>query len=191
MSAGALIPPKGEGAEALSESEYKTLKSILAIVRAGWYVSLNVVIEEAQLFAELNDLNVSMLRFMGHLLQEASTRSREAWVDGALVCMGETGFFLNDKREYDRLADYLKVVRSGGWLAEWLACEIGTVATGGRPTPTPLQVAEYLAVYIGEFQEKLIVAQRMAAEFPDLVMPKTAAAEGSPEEVVGKVLPIA
>jgi hypothetical protein len=167
MPTGALIDPMGSG-EALSEEEHIILKVCLNLCRSDewWHRG----IQHALYCLERTDSGRTLGAFLDSILSRAGRHSDE-FVGMLAIANLRQVELLQDKEEganFDEptvLAEFLKVLRRGGWFAAWLEARVINYADGSNPLPTPLEVMGLLTDDAAEFAEKLSAAREVLQEY--------------------------
>ena len=169
MACGALIAPDGTAGDALDQDEYDTLKACLRMSQFGTHEMEAIT---RAIYSCRKPEKQTLPFFMRQLLKHLGTHSEE--IKGILADTYDPPHYLNDEKEFERLRDFLKVLRMDGWFAEWIALQVETVPAG-NPQPTPLQAMQSMVDDLEQFNLELIIAQRMHEQHPELVAPGKAA----------------
>jgi hypothetical protein len=169
---GALIDPMGHHPEALTQSEYSKLRAHLTIMRSDDHETLADLIEAATVIfgfepsvPDEKALAWVVSSFMGN------DDDRDG-ADGLLIPRGGlTITILENAGECERLQWTLAALRAGGWFAEWLALQVGTIADAKMACdryPSPLKIMATLTEAVAEFEEQAETAREIVKRRPDL-----------------------
>ena len=179
MSRGALIGPEGLTGEVINEQEHQCLKACLAVIRdipkgpmsdaLEW---IEMIVRKGYHTDEPHYSKVDGLVL--HMIEQLTNRSTAPeYFTGVLLDRGIEGDArLLEEGEAQRLDAYLKVLRMGGWFADWLVARIGTVADEAKlhPSqyPTPLETMRALGQEVEEFECANQVVSEMLERFPQV-----------------------
>jgi hypothetical protein len=177
---GALVAPEGNEVLAIDLEEYAILKNALHALRFGDQ-RLRAVVDT---FGLATRASQEFDYYMRALLNQLGDAGRDA--AGLLVerSGGVTVLELEGREQHAAaaLSALVKVLRSGGWFADWLQLQIGAAAMDGEPLPTPFQVMQSLTLDAAEFEHNLNEARNLMKTFPQL-FPNAAGSPDNPKEL--------
>jgi hypothetical protein len=163
--AGALIDPNGSSPTALDAQEYTILKACLNAVRGDD----QQLCDAAKAFESVESTpDRSFRSFMDSLLIICRTEDGTD-LDGILLGCQQAPLLMDGHYDSGRsktLAAFLKILRGGGWFADWLELQVRTFAE--EPLPTPLEVMSTLTLDVAEFEEKRKTTAAMLKAHPHL-----------------------
>lgn len=181
MTFSVLVGPNVEETTTLTESEYQTLKNALRLARA-WErgQGLGEDDREANAIASaLRDCDETMCRayrgtlraFLRFLMVARGEHADE--IRAMLVDPSEVILMREDEgaRHAASLKALLRILESGGWLADFFSP--GLLEFWAKKTPTPLAVMEQLTEPAFNFESTIDEAKQMMRDWPELFPGKT------------------
>ena len=172
MPTGALIAPTGRAAEALSEDEYKYLRTCLDIVRnrskdANGFLTLERRMLEMVVRGALQGQGLKQ----NALAEEIASHLQET--DQA---DNVTGYFhdgtdlhvIESDEEATALLGLLQVLRRGGWFADFVGVRFRAILDASGAYPTPLDIMQALAPALDGFYRDVKSAREVIALYPHL-----------------------
>jgi len=88
-------------------------------------------------------------------------------LEGVLMVVGRNrGYDEIDNDEFKELANYLRALRAGGWLAERMSLELDFFAEGRRYTPG--EVIQHFTSSLSNFEGSVSVAKDLVRDYPHL-----------------------
>lgn len=177
--AGALLDPKrNDDPVALTESEYRALKTHLGIMRSSEYAEhqsvLNAILWDFD--HRLTRDNNPLLGYILHHFQSDNVIDSDSV--GVLAGVYNKPMEELAEDEMEILHNTLKVVRNGGWFPDWLGVELSLMVDSDKPArkyPSPLAVAEDVLSATEQYDFDADAAREMVQMRPDLFAPPAAA----------------
>ena len=174
-SAGLLVSPMGH-AEALDKDEHAQLELVRQILNedTGLSAAFKFLLHLAAKPEQRRMDDAEVLKWIVHHYMSDNTDEGSGLLIQRFSTVGE-GDVLSGL-ELEVLSHTLITIRLGGWLPEWLACQVKTVAEAENSVPddqypSPLKIAGTLGLDIAEWQDKVETAKRFAEMRPDLLFP--------------------
>jgi hypothetical protein len=168
MPKGALLDPTGAAHEALTPDEYKTLRACLAVGRREPESAFKDALRLIEAWAN-DEPDTPYLSLLATLAARACDHPGDDWNDGVLVCRGSSRSSIPLwENAFDDVVNFVKVLRKGGWFADWLMTQCAFVASG-EPYPTPLQIAGTFGEAIESFDAAAEAAREFYGLFPGVL----------------------
>jgi hypothetical protein len=180
---GALIAPSGRAAEALSEDEYKYIRTCLDIIRNRS--------KDANGFLTLERRMLEMIvrgTLVGHgLKQNALAEELVNHLQETDQADNVSGYFhdgtdlhvVESEEEASAVLAFMQVLHRGGWFAEFIADHCRALDGSAGAYPTPLEIMQSLVSALDSFNRDVRAAREVVALYPHLFKAETKAAPPS------------
>jgi hypothetical protein len=189
---GALIAPSGRAAEAVSEDEYKYLRTCLDVLRnrsndANGFLTLERRMLEMVVRGALQGHGLKQNALAEELVSHLQETDQADNVSGYLHD-GVDMHVIESEDEASALFAFLQVLRRGGWFAEFVADHC---RSAGGAYPTPLEIMQSLVAALDEFNRDVRAAREVVSLYPHLFKsdakpsPSPMPAPESPRAAVG------
>ena len=177
MPTGALIAPSGRAAEALSEDEYKYLRTCLDIVRnrskdANGFLTLERRMLEMVVRGTLQGHGLKQNALAEELVNHLQETDQADHVSGYLHD-GTDLHVIESEEEAGALFAFMQVLRRGGWFAEFVSDHCTSVEGSGGAYPTPLEIMQSLVAALDSFNRDVRAAREVVALYPHLFKTET------------------
>ena len=189
---GALIAPSGRAAEALSEEEYKYVRTCLDVLRnrskdANGFLTLERRMLEMVVRGGLQGHGLKQNSLAEELVNHLQETDQADNVCGYLHD-GADMHVIESEEEAGALLALLQLLRRGGWFAEFVADHC---RSAGSAYPTPLELMQSLVAALDDFNRGVRAAREVVALYPHLfktdtkTSPSTKPAADSPRAAAG------
>jgi hypothetical protein len=174
---GALIAPSGRAAEALSEDEYKYIRTCLDIIRnrskdANGFLTLERRMLEMIVRGTLVGHGLKQTALAEELVNHLQETDQADNVSGYFHD-GTDLHVIESEEEANALLAFMQVWHRGGWFAEFIADHCRAVDGSGGAYPTPLEIMQSLVSALDGFNRDVRAAREVVALYPHLFKTET------------------